>query len=58
VDAEKVEATYRDGVLLIELPKKEEAKTRKIDAVLEAGVLNLTLHRKEAIKPRKIAVRS
>jgi HSP20 family protein len=31
VDAEKVEATYRDGVLVIELPKKEEAKTRKIE---------------------------
>ncbi len=31
VDAEKVEATYRDGVLAIELPKKEEAKTRKIE---------------------------
>jgi HSP20 family protein len=31
VDAEKVEATYRDGVLAIELPKKEEARTRKIE---------------------------
>jgi HSP20 family protein len=31
VDADKVEATYRDGVLEIELPKKEEAKTRKIE---------------------------
>jgi HSP20 family protein len=31
VDAEKVEATYRDGVLVIELPKKEEAKTRRIE---------------------------
>jgi HSP20 family protein len=31
VDAEKVEATYRDGVLVIRLPKKEEAKTRKIE---------------------------
>jgi HSP20 family protein len=31
VDADKVEATYRDGVLVIELPKKEEAKTRKIE---------------------------
>jgi HSP20 family protein len=31
VDPDKVEATYRDGVLVIELPKKEEAKTRKIE---------------------------
>lgn len=31
VDAEKVEATYRDGVLAIELPKKEEARTHKIE---------------------------
>ncbi len=31
VDADKVEATYRDGVLVIRLPKKEEAKTRKIE---------------------------
>jgi HSP20 family protein len=31
VDADKVEAAYRDGVLVIELPKKEEAKTRKIE---------------------------
>jgi len=31
VEADKVEATYRDGVLVIQLPKKEEAKTRKIE---------------------------
>jgi len=31
VDAEKVEATYRDGVLSIQLPKKEEAKTKRIE---------------------------
>jgi HSP20 family protein len=31
VDADKVEATYRDGVLAIRLPKKEESKTRKIE---------------------------
>jgi HSP20 family protein len=31
VDPDKVQANYRDGVLVIELPKKEEAKTRKID---------------------------
>jgi HSP20 family protein len=31
VDADKVEATYRDGVLVIRLPKKEEARTRKIE---------------------------
>ena len=30
VDAGKVEATYKDGVLRISLPKKEEAKTRSI----------------------------
>ncbi len=30
VDADKVEAAYRDGVLTIALPKKEEAKTHKV----------------------------
>ena len=30
VDAEKVEATFKDGVLTIVLPKREEAKTRKV----------------------------
>jgi HSP20 family protein len=30
VDAEKVEASYRDGVLRVHLPKREEAKTRRI----------------------------
>jgi HSP20 family protein len=31
VDAEKVEAHFRNGVLLIELPKREEAKPRRIE---------------------------
>ena len=31
VDSEKVEASYRDGVLRVRLPKKEEAKTRRIE---------------------------
>lgn len=31
VDAEKVEASYRDGVLRVILPKREEAKTRRIE---------------------------
>ena len=30
VDAEKIDATYRDGVLDIRVPKKEEAKPRQI----------------------------
>lgn len=30
VDADNVEATYKDGVLTLTLPKVEEAKTRKI----------------------------
>ena len=30
VDADKVEATYKDGVLTLTLPKVEEAKTKKI----------------------------
>jgi len=30
VDAEKVSAAYKNGVLKIELPKKEEAKPRRI----------------------------
>ena len=31
VDADKVEATFTDGVLKITLPKREEAKTKKIE---------------------------
>jgi HSP20 family protein len=30
VDAEKVEATFRDGILTVTMPKREEAKTRKV----------------------------
>ena len=30
VDADKVEATFKDGVLTITMPKREEAKTRKV----------------------------
>lgn len=30
VDAEKIAATYRDGILEIEVPKKEEAKPKHI----------------------------
>ena len=30
VDAEKIAATYRDGILEIEVPKKEEAKPKQI----------------------------
>lgn len=30
VDANRVKATYRDGVLEIQLPKKEEAKPKEI----------------------------
>ncbi len=31
VDADKVTATYRDGVLLVRLPKAEQAKPRQIE---------------------------
>ncbi|MGC9453615.1 MAG: Hsp20/alpha crystallin family protein [Phycisphaerae bacterium] len=31
VDADNVDATYRDGVLTVTLPKSEEAKPRKIE---------------------------
>ena len=31
VDAEKVEATYRDGVLTVKVPKSEKAKPRRIE---------------------------
>ena len=31
VDADKVEATYKDGVLSVVIPKKEEAKARRIE---------------------------
>ena len=34
VDADKVKASYQDGVLEVELPKKEEAKPKKIDIKL------------------------
>jgi len=30
VEADKVEATFKDGVLTINLPKREEAQTRKV----------------------------
>jgi HSP20 family protein len=30
VDADRVRAAFRDGVLLVTLPKAEEAKPRKI----------------------------
>jgi HSP20 family protein len=30
LDADKVEATFKDGVLTITMPKREEAKTRKV----------------------------
>jgi HSP20 family protein len=30
IDPEKIAATYRDGVLEIEVPKKEEAKPKQI----------------------------
>jgi HSP20 family protein len=30
VDPNRVKATYRDGVLAIQLPKKEEAKPKEI----------------------------
>jgi HSP20 family protein len=31
IDAEKVSATYRDGILELTMPKREEAKPRKIE---------------------------
>jgi HSP20 family protein len=31
VDAEKIDASYRDGVLKIKLPKSEQAKPKQID---------------------------
>jgi len=31
VDPSKIEATYRDGILTVELPKTEEAKPRQIE---------------------------
>ncbi len=30
VDADNVEATFKEGVLTINMPKREEAKTRKV----------------------------
>jgi HSP20 family molecular chaperone IbpA len=31
VDEEKVDATYKDGVLTVVMPKKEDGKTKKIE---------------------------
>jgi HSP20 family protein len=35
VDAEKINAVYRNGVLLLTLPKREEAKPRAINITIE-----------------------
>jgi HSP20 family protein len=35
VDAEKVKASYKDGLLQVELPKAEEAKPKKIEVALK-----------------------
>lgn len=35
VDAEKVEASLRNGILLIELPRREEVKPRRIEVKAE-----------------------
>lgn len=31
IDETKVDATYKDGVLTVALPRKEESKTKKIE---------------------------
>jgi HSP20 family protein len=35
VDADKIEATYKQGVLTVECPKKEEVKPKAIDIKAE-----------------------
>jgi HSP20 family protein len=35
VDAGKVSATYKDGILMITLPKAEEAKPKKVEVTIE-----------------------
>jgi HSP20 family protein len=35
VDASRITATYRDGVLTIRLPQREEAKPKQIDVRIE-----------------------
>ena len=35
VEVDKIKATYKDGVLTVELPKAEEEKGRKIDIQVE-----------------------
>lgn len=44
VDPDKINATYKEGLLTVEVPKKEEAKPKKI-----------TLNLKKVIEPRKVA---
>ncbi len=35
VDAGKVSATYKDGILTVTLPKAEEAKPKKVEVTIE-----------------------
>ena len=35
VDASKVSATYKDGILTVTLPKAEEAKPKKVEVNIE-----------------------
>jgi len=35
VDAEKVKASYKDGLLQVVLPKAEEAKLKQVEVVLK-----------------------
>jgi HSP20 family protein len=44
VDTEKVQADYKNGVLIVSLPKKEAAKPRQVRVAVQSGPNNQTVN--------------